>query len=297
MRTQLHVKDIRLLQVFCEVTDAGGISAAQESLGMTQPNISVLVADLETRLGVTLCERGRAGFRLTGEGEQAYRSAQQLLADLADYSDQLQAIGRGLRGDLLIGYVDDYLTHPDNPLVPVMAEMGRISREIHFNLRQGSLVELEQRLGRAEIQVAIGNFERRLTDVEYYPLHEETQLLCCGESHPFFSRSDKQLGRDEILGAGHACYDNTEIDQATELLNPVATVHKLEGNLMFLLAGLGVGFLPDHVAQRWLDSGSLRVIQPRNFNRSLHFSLAVRKASLKSPLVSAFVERVRTAVT
>ena len=78
-----------------------------------------------------------------------------------------------------------------------------------------------------------------------------------------------------------------------DLRNPVATVHKLEGNLMFLLAGLGVGYLPDHVAHRWLDSGSLRVIQPDNFNRSLHFSLAVRKASLKSPLVSAFVERVR----
>ena len=88
MAAQLHVKDIRLLQVFCEVTDAGGISAAQETLGMTQSNISVLVADLETRLGVTLCERGRAGFRLTGEGEQAYDCAQQLLADLADYSDQ-----------------------------------------------------------------------------------------------------------------------------------------------------------------------------------------------------------------
>ena len=56
MAAQLHVKDIRLLQVFCEVTDAGGISAAQETLGMTQSNISVLVADLETRLGVTLCQ-------------------------------------------------------------------------------------------------------------------------------------------------------------------------------------------------------------------------------------------------
>ena len=65
MLNQLSDLDLRLIRVFLSVLDAGGISAAQTALNVSQSTISTQLATLETRLGFRLCERGRAGFRLT----------------------------------------------------------------------------------------------------------------------------------------------------------------------------------------------------------------------------------------
>ena len=62
---RLNQFDLRLLQIFTVIVDCGGFSAAQVRLGMSQSTISGKMSDLETRLGVRLCQRGRSGFRLT----------------------------------------------------------------------------------------------------------------------------------------------------------------------------------------------------------------------------------------
>src|SRR5256885_16652421 len=62
--------DLRLLRVFLAIVDAGGVSAAQASLGVGQSTLSSQLSTLETRLGFSLCERGRGGFRLTAKGRR-----------------------------------------------------------------------------------------------------------------------------------------------------------------------------------------------------------------------------------
>ncbi|WP_448869073.1 LysR family transcriptional regulator, partial [Delftia acidovorans] len=48
--------DLRLLRVFLAIVDAGGVSAAQASLGVGQSTLSSQLSTLETRLGFSLCE-------------------------------------------------------------------------------------------------------------------------------------------------------------------------------------------------------------------------------------------------
>ena len=69
MLGQLHDLDLHHLRLFVSVVEAGGFSAAQGALGLSQPTISQHMARLETRLGYRLCSRGKAGFRLTAKGE------------------------------------------------------------------------------------------------------------------------------------------------------------------------------------------------------------------------------------
>jgi hypothetical protein len=54
--------DLHLLRLFVTVVEAGGFSAAQGVLGLSQPSISQQMAKLETRLGYRLCSRGKGGF-------------------------------------------------------------------------------------------------------------------------------------------------------------------------------------------------------------------------------------------
>ncbi|RAD19160.1 LysR family transcriptional regulator, partial [Burkholderia multivorans] len=58
---QLSDMDLRLLRVFKGVVQCGGMAAAELELNIGISTISRHVKDLETRLGLVLCRRGRAG--------------------------------------------------------------------------------------------------------------------------------------------------------------------------------------------------------------------------------------------
>ncbi|WP_243747190.1 LysR family transcriptional regulator [Yersinia pestis] len=60
--------DLRLLRVFKAVVDCGGMSAAELELNISLSTISKHIKDLEQRLGLTLCQRGREGFAVTERG-------------------------------------------------------------------------------------------------------------------------------------------------------------------------------------------------------------------------------------
>lgn len=57
---QLTDMDLRLLRVFRSVVQCGGMAAAELELNIGISTISRHVKDLETRLGLVLCRRGRA---------------------------------------------------------------------------------------------------------------------------------------------------------------------------------------------------------------------------------------------
>ena len=77
---QISDMDMRLLRVFKAVVDCGGMAAAELELNIGISTISRHVKDLEIRLGLALCRRGRGGFSLTQEGEQIYAQTLSLLA-------------------------------------------------------------------------------------------------------------------------------------------------------------------------------------------------------------------------
>ncbi len=65
---QLSDMDLRLLRVFKAVVDCGGMSAAELELNISLSTISKHIKDLEQRLGLTLCQRGRRALRSPTRG-------------------------------------------------------------------------------------------------------------------------------------------------------------------------------------------------------------------------------------
>ena len=57
---RLHKADLHMLAVFMTVVECGGFAAAQVALNVGQSTISRQISDLERRLGMRLCQRGRA---------------------------------------------------------------------------------------------------------------------------------------------------------------------------------------------------------------------------------------------
>ncbi|MDC1510275.1 LysR family transcriptional regulator, partial [Oceanospirillaceae bacterium] len=74
--------DLRLLRIYKTVVEAGGFAAAEVELNISRAAISMAMSDLETRLGLRLCQRGRAGFSVTESGQRVYEAILQLFASI-----------------------------------------------------------------------------------------------------------------------------------------------------------------------------------------------------------------------
>ncbi len=81
--------DIRNLRVFVTIVNCGGFTQAASHLNVAGSTISMRMADLERRLGLRLCNRGRSGFWLTREGEQVYNATKELLDHLEGFRNMV----------------------------------------------------------------------------------------------------------------------------------------------------------------------------------------------------------------
>lgn len=95
--------ELRVLRYFLAVVREGSITAAAQSLHMTQPTLSKQLMELEDELGKQLFVRGKHRVRLTEAGEFMYRRAQEIV-DLADRTrTALRSQDGTIAGDVSIG--------------------------------------------------------------------------------------------------------------------------------------------------------------------------------------------------
>jgi DNA-binding transcriptional LysR family regulator len=96
------VPSVRQLRAFVAVYHAGQISAAAEQLALTQPAVSVLLRELEGKLGVTLFDRSTRSVRRTGAAVEAIAYAERALAELEAMGASMAELAGARRGRVRI---------------------------------------------------------------------------------------------------------------------------------------------------------------------------------------------------
>jgi DNA-binding transcriptional LysR family regulator len=62
----------------------------------------------------------------------------------------------------------------------------------------------------------------------------------------------------------------------------------MEAQLILILSGAYIGYLPEHFAQPWVQQGRLKVLRPDTFGYQAPFSVALRRGRTREPLVQTF---------
>ena len=127
--------DFKLLKVFKAVVEAGGFSAAQNELNVGLAAISKQISDLEIRIGMRLCTRGREGFHLTEEGRLVYQASIDLFASVDNFRDRLSSAQNELIGDLGVGVIDNTISDVNSPLVAALRELMKHRLKSGFNFK------------------------------------------------------------------------------------------------------------------------------------------------------------------
>lgn len=290
--------DLRLLRVFKAVADCGGMAAAELELNIAMSTISRHVKDLEERLGLVLCRRGRAGFALTGEGEKVYAAAQQLLSATEAFRSSLHEIHRGLGGELHVALFEKTASNPNARIAQAISAFQAAAPEVSLNLHVGTIAMIERGIMSGEFQLGLVPEHRRSESLVYDELFDEAMSLYAGRGHPWFKPGKASPGwkdlREQPLAA--LGYHSPNMVLAHEhRLERQATASDQEGVATFVLSGAFVGFLPDHYAEPFVRAGRMRAVAPETLHYECRFSCVHRRAPALSRAAEGFRSALRDA--
>lgn len=294
MAPRLDTVDIRLLRVFAAVVEARGFTAAQTVLNVGASTISNHISALETRLGVTLCRRGRAGFRLTEDGEAIFAETQKLFAAIDGFDLKVGALRSRMRGSLSVGTVDNTIFDAAAPLHEAIGRFAKSMRDVQLALEIRPPNELLRELIEGRLHIAIGSFPKILLGLTYIKLYEETHRFYCGKLHPLFDLPDRQITLDLIKRQALVSrgYWGTRDMKHLRSERASAAVNSMEAEARLILSGAYLGYLPVHYAETWVRQDMMKVLLPDELTYVAPFELAYGNALQAQKPAKLFMECV-----
>lgn len=284
--------DLRLLRVFMAVVRNRGFSAAQAELNINQPTISVQMSQLEGRLRMRLCHRGRSGFKLTQEGEFVYEAAQRMFASIEQFRSDIASSRGELTGELHIGVVDAVATSDNLKLHQTIRSFNEIAKAVDLRVHIRSPQMLLRHLLEERIHIGIAPFSSVPQSIKLVKLHKETQVLYCSSSHELFDVKDSELTIDAIGDFPYAArnYLQNWSPPETSQFRTAASTGDMEAMLLYILSGRFIGYLPRHYGEPWVRSGKIKSLLENDLSYESQFFLASRNDE-KNIVVLEFIKQ------
>ncbi|ROL65708.1 LysR family transcriptional regulator [Pseudomonas protegens] len=292
MLTQLRDMDLQLLRLFVTIVECGGFSAAQGKLGIAQSTISTKMAKLEVRLGVRLCERGKGGFRLTPKGAQILQSARRLFEALDEFTRDTQDVSHIILGELQIGISELLASTITESIGLTLGAFRNRAKDVTIEIISAPPAELERLLVNNTIQLAISYFSGNQEALNYEPLFTERQTLFCGEAHPFFHKAPQNIEELNTSSKVTQLYKTASLSSRIQSHRHTAVSDQVDADLIFVLSGAHISFLPTHIAKPWVTAGKLRALFEDSLSYDVIFQLATSKSREPSEALAVFKQQL-----
>ncbi len=282
MSLQLTLKQ---LTYFRALAETGHYRKAAERIGISQPSLSLQIANLEAALELKLVERGRAGAVLTPEGREVLEKTRSILSEVALLQETSGRMKSELAGTFRLG--------SSPTLGPYL--LPRVFHHLHENhpnlkltVRDGAPSELLQELQSGVHDLILTQLPVSSSDVTILRLLREPLKLAVARNHRL---AQKEIANDEDLKGENIL----ALSRRFTLHNQVADLaNSLGANLLYDYEGtsldairqmtamnIGVSFLPSlYAASEIPEVGGDVVLvpyRPGRLNRSI--GLVWRKSS------------------
>ena len=156
----------------------GSFTAAAKALSITQPTLSQTVRQIETQLGEPIFVRGHAAVQLTPAGELYVEAARRIIQAETQLSEAISRLRGHAEGKLRIGL----LPHRSQELLPqVLPDFFNTYPGIQIDVLEAENEELEQKLLRGELDIALVTGETHHPKIEYRQIASEAIVLLAGK--------------------------------------------------------------------------------------------------------------------
>lgn len=280
----MEILDAKALRILLAVARCGSIRGAAEHLSVAPSIVSRQVADTERNTGLPLFDRTSRGVGLTDAGRLVLEHAQRILEDQRLLSEQLDQL-RGVQQERIRicsgeGFLADLIEHG---LKSFAAVYPTIRYAISLG-NTGTVIDATVN-GDADIGIAYNP----VIDTRLRSLAISRQPLCLivPPGHPFQHRSQVHLleclaSRYALLSEGHGVTQlvaRVAADQGVAIA-PVMETPSIDALRRFVVAGLGVSFLPRSAVSTELARGAVAVVElsdPLLQEASAHLMVKARR--------------------
>jgi DNA-binding transcriptional LysR family regulator len=181
------------LECFRAVAHRRHFAKAAETLGRTQPALSVQIQRLETEMGVTLFERTGKIVQLTAAGEILLPYSDRILGAVDEAAIKMAEVHGGTLGHVRIGTIPTVAAHfLPSVLRDFRARFPNVTVLLREEGRTPGLVAL---LENHEIDLSIGLEPRPATGLKFTKLLVEEFCVAVSQQHPLSSLTSVPISR------------------------------------------------------------------------------------------------------
>lgn len=285
------------LEIVRAIDRLGSVTAAAESLFVTQPALSHSIRKLEESLGLQVWTREGRSLRLTQGGEYLLSVANRLLPQFERAEQQLQQFAQGERGTLRIGME----CHPCYQwLLKIAAPFLKAWPDIDLDVIQKFQFGGIDALYGHDIDILVTPDPLKKQGLVFVPVFDYEQVLVVGKEHPL--RKAKHVEPEQLADETLVTYPVSidRLDVFNRFLTPAGVTpkrHKLIETtdiiLQMVASGRGVAALP-----RWLvkeQQGRFDIYPVRLGKKGVdkQIFLGLRKKETEIDYMKSFVAMAR----
>lgn len=283
--------DLVDLTAFARIADQGSISEAARSLKMPKSSVSRSLARLEEHVGAQLVERSTRQLRLTEAGLLLQRHAKRLLDEVGEIEDALAGLDGKPSGDL---HVNVPMTFAAGPLAAMLPGFLARYEDVRVVLAvDNKLVDLE--LERVDVAIRIGPLHDSGLSARRFATFE---LWACAS--PGYLKRHPRIASPADLRR-HRRLSHVDRRATWKFRTPAGTIRDIEldpGTVVpeasvlepMLVAGAGIGLLPDFRAADAIAAGALVRVLPDLEGGTVDAHAVYASHRGRSPKVRAFID-------
>ncbi|ANG93385.1 LysR substrate-binding domain-containing protein [Enterobacteriaceae bacterium 155047] len=238
----------------------GSFAAASAKLYKTPSALSYTVHKLESDLNIQLLDRSGHRARFTRTGQMLLEKGREVLHTVRELEKQAVKLHQGWENELIIGVDDTFPFSLLTPLIEAFYQRHSVTRLKFINgVLGGSWEALTQ--GRADIIIGALHDPPQLSDFGFARLGVLEQVFVVAPHHPL-AQEPEPISRRVIKGCRAIVVGDSSLPEcamSSQLLDDqeAITVFDFKTKLELQISGLGCGYLPRYLAQRFIESGAL----------------------------------------
>lgn len=294
--------DWNLLRTFMVIVQEQGLTRAASRLGLTQPAVSQALKRLEDQLGRRLIDRGQGRFRVTEAGAVIYAEVLEIYGNISRFGVLVREIREEISGHVRILLA----SRIQSPLFDTLLERFHASHPlVTFRLDVMASADIHTAVQQKTASLGICLMREPPPLVAHTLFARQRFRFYCGPRHPLFGRRDLNLS--DLRSERFVSFTS---DQIGGVLSPLAVFRAQEGmesrvvgasvNLdevrRMIVAGLGIGPLPEHVAERDVRDGLLWPLPPEEGVAPVDLHLLWNPAAKLNRAERAFIEACKAAL-
>ncbi len=289
--------DLTDLRLFCDVSDAGSITAGAERSALALAAASTRIRNMEAVLGAALFTRSRQGVTPTPAGRAFLKHARTILGQAARMREDLSAFAGGLSGEVrLLANTNALTEFLPEALSSFLAAHPHVSVDLEERLSDEIVGLIAEGVG--DVGIVAGTVD--VGALQTYPFRSDRFVVVAATGHPLAARGAVAFA--EVLD-----YDVVGLERSSSLQRFLTAKAAREGRPLrariqlrsfdavcrMVESGVGIGVVPQTTAARAARTMSLATIDLTDDWALRELTIVVRAADELRPYARELVESLR----